>query len=93
MSTDATAVPAPEGGPQGLSPPDSNPALKDAASDSELSDLEPDNLMNEPLQIKPDHISEGGVPVFKPTMEEFANFQRYVSSWSIWPLGCFHLNA
>lgn len=66
--------------PVGLnSPPDSNSALKDGGSDSELSDLEPDIDNSEKLEIEPDHISSGGVPVFKPTMEEFADFTRYVS--------------
>jgi len=85
MSTDATAVPAPGGDPVGLhSPPDSNSALKDAGSDSELSDLEPDSDVPEPLNITPAYYSDGGVPVFQPSMDEFADFQRYV--WFTLPL-------
>lgn len=77
MSTDAMAPPVPEDGQVGLnSPPESNSALRDAGSDSELSDLEPEPDTKPPLVIEPDHISDGGVPVFKPNMEQFADFQR-----------------
>jgi hypothetical protein len=87
MSTDAMAVAAPESEPVGLhSPPDSNSAPKDIGSDSELSDLEPDPdpepepepETNELHDLKPDHYSDGGVPVFRPSMAEFADFQRYM---------------
>ncbi|KAN0110297.1 hypothetical protein V8E51_006684 [Hyaloscypha variabilis] len=83
MSTDAMAVVATESEPVGLhSPPDSNSAPKDAGSDSELSDLEPDPEpepeSNELHDLKPDHYSDGGVPVFRPSMDEFADFQRYM---------------
>lgn len=81
MSTDTMAMPAAaDDATAGLhSPPDSNPAIKDGASDSELSDLEPDMEASDILEVEPDHVSEGNVPVFKPTMEEFADFTRYVS--------------
>ena len=80
MSADATAVgPAP--GPavevNGLhSPPDSN--MKDA-SDSELSDLE-DNpeLLDDIGDIEPEYYSDGGVPVFVPTMRQFEDFTLFV---------------
>ncbi|CZS88635.1 related to regulator of deoxyribodipyrimidine photo-lyase PHR1 [Rhynchosporium graminicola] len=81
MSADTMAVPAAQDTSVGLnSPPDSNSALKDGGSDSELSDLEPDIDINEKLEIEPDHISSGGVPVFKPTMEEFVDFTRYMGA-------------
>lgn len=80
MSATAIAMPAADAVTAGLhSPPDSNSALKDSGSDSELSDLEPENEPTELLNVEPDHISEGNVPVFRPTMEEFKDFQRYVS--------------
>jgi hypothetical protein len=82
MSTDVMAVLAPENQPVGLhSPPDSNSAPKDNGSDSELSDLEPDpepEPETSELNLKPDYYSDGGVPVFRPSMEEFADFQRYM---------------
>ena len=83
MSTDAMAVVATESEPVGLhSPPDSNSAPKDIGSDSELSDLEPDlepePESNELHDLKPDYYSDGGVPVFRPSMDEFADFQRYM---------------
>ncbi|KAH7354891.1 hypothetical protein BKA65DRAFT_230343 [Rhexocercosporidium sp. MPI-PUGE-AT-0058] len=81
MSTDTMAVPVAQAAPVGLnSPPDSNSAIKDGGSDSELSDLEPDIELSEKLEVEPDHISSGGVPVFKPTMEEFADFTRYMGA-------------
>jgi hypothetical protein len=74
------------------SPPDSNDAGKSEASDSELSDLEdeppledapmlpPDLAVEEDDigDIEPDHWSSGNVPVFKPTMEQFKDFKRFV---------------
>ncbi len=61
------------------SPPESNSALKDDASDSELSDLEPDQETSKIPDAEPAYVSDGGVPVFTPTMEQFKDFQRYVS--------------
>ena len=81
MSTDPIAevasLPQSEGSRQpGLSsPPDSTNALKLDGSDSELSDIEePEEDIGE---ILPDHY-EGGVPIFKPTMEQFKSFSPYV---------------
>lgn len=88
------------------SPPDSNNAPKTDASDSELSDLEDEPVLDgvslpavpssaqdipsdapvEPIpepedigEVLPDHWS-GAVPIFKPTMHQFKDFQRFVRS-------------
>lgn len=75
------------------SPPDSNDAGKSEASDSELSDLEDEPpLEDAPMlppalaaeeddigEIEPDHWSSGNVPVFKPTMEQFKDFKRFMT--------------
>lgn len=80
--------------PTGLhSPPDSNNAMKFDGSDSELSDL--DDVIAEQLNldelepgpkpeddignVEPDHYS-GTVPVFKPTMQQFKDFKKFVCS-------------
>jgi len=82
------------------SPPDSNNTIKSEASDSELSELEDEPVLDgarpktppphsaeaKPEQeededigeVLPDHWS-GTVPVFKPTMHQFKDFQRFVS--------------
>ncbi|TAQ91132.1 hypothetical protein B7494_g576 [Chlorociboria aeruginascens] len=55
------------------SPPQSNP--KTDGSDSELSDLEEEDLG----EVAPDHWSANGtVPVFLPSLEQCGNFERYV---------------
>ncbi|KAI6710200.1 hypothetical protein JHW43_007278 [Diplocarpon mali] len=78
MSTDTAAVPAAQPAPAGLnSPPDSMSAIKDSGSDSELSDLEPEVYA---LDVEPAYISDGNVPVFQPTMDEFADFTRYMTA-------------
>lgn len=87
------------------SPPDSNNAAKSDASDSELSDLDEEPILDhlpvlleaptervvpaepksEPApeieddlgEILPDHWS-GAVAVFRPTMHQFKNFDRFV---------------
>lgn len=88
------------------SPPDSNDAAKTDATDSELSDLEDEPILDGPPpapapapseprdnkrgdpdkqredhddigDVLPDHWS-GNVPVFRPTMHQFNDFQRFV---------------
>jgi len=80
------------------SPPDSNNASKhDDGSDSELSEIdEPEaeptaEAEPEPQQEPEDDIGEvvpfeisDGVPIFKPTMEQFKDFQKYVGVF-LWP--------
>lgn len=70
--------------PLGLhSPPDSN-ALKDG-SDSELSDLEMDldPSSNSELHLEPKEIIDG-VPVFAPSMEQFQDFEKFITAVNPW---------
>ncbi|KAK6225384.1 JmjC domain-containing protein [Colletotrichum tabaci] len=75
------------------SPPDSNNAHKSEASDSELSDLDEDEVdpsanatakQDEPPveddigEVLPDHWS-GTVPIFKPTMHQFKDFKLFMT--------------
>lgn len=68
------------------SPPETH--MKDTSSDSELSDLEPEpeketdtTEKGELGEVHPvEYSSDGTVPIFKPTMDEFEDFQRYVSN-------------
>ncbi|TQV91636.1 jumonji family transcription factor [Cordyceps javanica] len=80
------------------SPPDSNNAVKSDASDSELSELEDEPVLDsappgpsasaEPPaaedeqhdigEVLPDHWS-GTVPVFKPTMDQFKDFKKFMN--------------
>jgi len=67
------------------SPPDSNNVIRSDPSDSELSDLEGD--VSDPASkvapaddigdVEPDHYTDG-VPVFKPTAEQFKDFKLFV---------------
>jgi hypothetical protein len=81
MSSD-TVVAAPETEGQLHSPPasnkeDSTSAKHDgAASDSELSDLE--DIEEDIGEVTPAYYSDGGVPVFEPTMDQFKSFKLYV---------------
>ncbi|ETS02192.1 hypothetical protein M419DRAFT_79465 [Trichoderma reesei RUT C-30] len=76
------------------SPPDSNDAGKSESSDSELSDLDdeppiedaptlpPDlghQLDDDIGDVVPDHWSSGNVPVFRPTMDQFRDFRRFMT--------------
>jgi hypothetical protein len=79
MSVDAMAVPAVGAEGQLQSPPQSNKdsphSQKLDGTDSELSDLEEEEDIG---VIEPDHYSDDGVPVFKPTMVQFKSFKLYV---------------
>ncbi|KAI9795944.1 MAG: hypothetical protein M1833_006592 [Piccolia ochrophora] len=74
MATAATVESAPELPQTTPAPP---PAVKlDELSSSELSDLEDEDDIGE---IEPDHYYEGGkVPVFKPSMEQFRSFKKFI---------------
>ncbi|KAL6877848.1 hypothetical protein HDV57DRAFT_500688 [Trichoderma longibrachiatum] len=76
------------------SPPDSNDAGKSESSDSELSDLDDEEppLEDAPTlppdlgaqlddigDVEPDHWSSGNVPVFRPTMDQFRDFRRFMT--------------
>ena len=86
MSTVAPAVQPQEVDSHLHSPPESSkesPSLKNdaSASDSELSDIEdPEDDIG---VIEPESWADDGrVPVFKPTMEQFKSFPRYVCLFS-----------
>jgi len=63
-----------------LTPPtsdDLNPHKHEEDNSSDLSDLEV--LHDDDEQYAPDHYYEGGkIPVFKPTMEQFRDFKKYM---------------
>ena len=67
------------GAANALTPPTSeemnHEESKQAAEESELSELEDE----EDEEIEPDHYWEGGkIPVFKPTMDQFRSFSKFV---------------
>ena len=59
-----------------LTPPTSEDNDKrEERMSSELSDIDSDDGED----IEPDHYFEGGkIPVFKPTMDQFRNFKRFI---------------
>ncbi|PVH98738.1 hypothetical protein DM02DRAFT_657064 [Periconia macrospinosa] len=60
-----------------LTPPTSEDldVKRDATMSSELSDIDSDDGED----IEPDHYWDGGkIPVFRPTMDQFRNFQRFI---------------
>lgn len=63
-----------------LTPPTSeefNNEIKVENEDSELSDLD---ISDDEEEIEPDHYWDGGkIPVFKPTMEQFRSFKKYIT--------------
>lgn len=66
-----------------LTPPTSeemnHEEAKKVHDDSELSDLDLDE--DELDDIQPDHYwDDGRVPVFKPTMDQFRSFKKFVNS-------------
>ena len=83
MSVQAIAVPALGVEDQLQSPPESNKdsphSHKIDGTDSELSDLEEEEAEGIGT-IEPDHYSDDGVPVFKPTMDQFKSFKLFVSA-------------
>lgn len=67
-----------------LTPPtseemNSDEVAKKESDDSELSDLDLDDEEDDDEDIEPDHYWDGGrVPVFKPTMDQFRSFKRFM---------------
>lgn len=61
-----------------LTPPTSEEMNHENKQDeSELSDLD---LSDDEEEIEPDHYwDDGKIPVFKPTMEQFKSFKKFVS--------------
>jgi len=75
-TTEPVAKPA-----NALTPPTSEEMNNDETAkegdDSELSDLDLDDEDEE--DIEPDHYWDGGkIPVFKPTMDQFRDFKRFI---------------
>ncbi|KAI1007892.1 hypothetical protein K3495_g341 [Podosphaera aphanis] len=66
------------------SPPDSN-TQKNVSSDSELSDIEveSDLCFEEDIKIEPSSIIDG-VPVFTPNMEQFKDFEKFITAVNPW---------
>lgn len=76
MTTEPVAKPA-----NALTPPTSeemnNEETKEEHEDSELSELDLDDEDEE--EIEPDHYwDDGKIPVFKPTMEQFRSFKKFI---------------
>lgn len=75
-TTEPVAKPA-----NALTPPNSeemNHEQEKDSEDSELSELELDD--DEDEEIEPDHYWDGGkIPVFKPTMDQFRDFQKFIN--------------
>ncbi|KAF2145981.1 uncharacterized protein K452DRAFT_294599 [Aplosporella prunicola CBS 121167] len=62
-----------------LTPPTSEDMNKREGSSSELSELELDDDDEDIGEIEPDHYWDGGkIPVFKPTMDQFRSFKKFV---------------
>ncbi|KAG8625608.1 hypothetical protein KVT40_006009 [Elsinoe batatas] len=65
-----------------LTPPTSedNDVKQETGSTSDLSDINESKIEEEQEEeIEPDHYYDGGkIPVFKPTMEQFRSFKKYV---------------
>ncbi|KAI6248845.1 DNA damage-responsive transcriptional repressor RPH1 [Erysiphe necator] len=71
--------------PSGLhSPPESN-FQKYCESDSELSDVEEKmkSTIESHIKIKPSNFRDG-VPVFTPTMDQFYDFEKFISAVNPW---------
>ncbi|KAK5143689.1 hypothetical protein LTR32_004237 [Rachicladosporium monterosium] len=52
---------------------------KQEHEESDLSDLDMDEEEEDDEEIEPDHYSDGGkIPVFKPTMDQFRDFKRFI---------------
>ena len=62
-----------------LTPPTSeefNHEVKVENEDSDLSDLE---MSDDEEEVEPDHYwDDGKIPVFKPTMDQFRSFKKYI---------------
>ncbi|GAB7365373.1 hypothetical protein MBLNU230_g6451t1 [Neophaeotheca triangularis] len=71
-------------GASALTPPTSEEMnneqrMKNESAESDLSDLDLDDE-SDGEEIEPDHYYEGGrIPVFKPTMDQFRSFKKFVN--------------
>lgn len=69
-------------GKPALTPPTSEEMNHDARKDNDDSDLSDLDMDDEDEEIYPDHYWDeengGRIPVFKPTMSQFADFQKFM---------------
>ena len=80
IENEQTAGPAPPKPANALTPPTSEEMNHDETKkehdESDLSDLD---LDDDDEEIEPDHYWDGGkIPVFKPTMDQFRSFKKFV---------------
>lgn len=73
-------APAPPPKPaNALTPPTSEEMNTDTKKEHDESDLSDLDLDDDEEDIEPDHYWDGGkIPVFKPTMDQFRSFKKFV---------------
>lgn len=63
-----------------LTPPTSEEGIYDIKHENEDSELSELDLSDDEEEIEPDHYwDDGRIPVFKPTMDQFRSFKKYIT--------------